>query len=186
MKPNRLSLLYHKVHNIKLKIAIFLLRCRGLQVGNNASVGKITCDWPNKLIIGDNCVIQDNIDFKIWHPYNDNSFVKLGNTVFIGHSCEFVCNTNITIGNNCLIASNTTFNDTGHEFSKKDIINKQPITSKSIVLEEDVWVGTSCVILQGVTIGKGAVIAAGSVVNKNIPPYEVWAGVPARFIKKRE
>ena len=72
-----------------------------------------------------------------------------------------------------MIASNTTFNDTGYEFSKKDIINKQPITSKSIVLEEDVWVGTSCVILQGVTIGKRAVKAAGLVINKDIPPYKV-------------
>ena len=89
-----------------------------------------------------------------------------------------------TIGNNCLIASKTTFNDTGHQYFAKANINKQPITTKAIILEEDVWIGTSCVILRGVTIGKGAVIGAGSVVNKSIPPYEVWAGVPVRLSKK--
>ena len=66
----------------------------------------------------------------------------------------------------------------------------QPFLDSGIVageyyLEDDVWIGTSCVILQGVTVGTGSVIAAGSVVNKSIPANEVWAGVPARFIKKR-
>ncbi|WP_369765681.1 DapH/DapD/GlmU-related protein [Flavobacterium sp. WC2429] len=186
MVPNRIALLHHKGHSIYRKIAFFVLRCRGLQVGKSSLIGKITCDWPNKLIIGHSCDIQDDVDFRIWHPYDDKCFIKLGDNVFIGHACEFVCNSSITIGNNCLIASKTTFNDTGHEFSRKENINRQPVTVKEIILKDDVWVGTSCVILQGVTIGKGAVIAAGSVVNKSIPEYEVWGGVPARFIKKRE
>jgi acetyltransferase-like isoleucine patch superfamily enzyme len=186
MQPNRIALLYHKARYLRLKTSLFLLKKRGMQVGKDSTLGKITCDWPNKLIVGDSCDIQDDVDFRIWHPFRDSCFITLGNTVFIGHSCEFVCNTSITIGNNCLIASKTTFNDTGHEFSRAFTINKQPITTKAIIVEDDVWIGTSCVILQGVTIGKGSVIAAGSVVNKSIPEYEVWAGVPARFIKKRD
>jgi acetyltransferase-like isoleucine patch superfamily enzyme len=186
MQPNKIALVHDKVRSIEIKVTTFLLRCRGMKVGKKVSIGKISCDWPNKLVVGDFCVIQDEVDFRIWHPFNDNCFVKLENTVFIGHSCEFVCSTSITIGSNCLIASKTTFNDTGHEYSKQSLINKQPITTKAIIVEDDVWIGTRCVILQGVTIGKGAVIGAGSVVNKSIPPYEVWAGVPARFIKKRE
>ncbi|HSN49376.1 MAG TPA: acyltransferase, partial [Flavobacterium sp.] len=99
--------------------------------------------------------------------------------------CEFVCSSKIVIGNDCFIASSTTVNDTGHEFAKHTKIKDQPITTAKITIEDDVWIGTSCVLLQGITIGKGSIIAAGSVVNKSIPEYEIWGGIPARFIKKR-
>lgn len=185
MKANKIGLMYHKLRLIKLKVSTLLLRCRGMQIGKNSSVEKITCNWPNNLIVGNFCDIQDDVYFRIGRPFQDSCRIKIADSVFIGHSCEFVCSTSITIGSNCLIASKTTFNDTGHEYSKQSLINLQPITTKEIIVEDDVWVGTSCAILQGVTIGKGSVIAAGSIVNRSIPPYEVWGGVPARFIKKR-
>ncbi|MFD2942089.1 acyltransferase [Flavobacterium notoginsengisoli] len=184
-KPNKIALIYNKVISIGHSVSFYLLKIRGLQGGEDSQVGSITCNWPNKLILGRECEIQDKVDFKIWHPFNDESYIKLGNKVFIGHACEFVCNDKIIIGNNCLIASRTTINNTGHEYKINANINLQPITSLPVILEDDVWIGTSCVILQGVTIGTGAVVAAGSVVNKSIPANEVWAGVPARFIKKR-
>ncbi|HRA72866.1 MAG TPA: acyltransferase [Flavobacterium sp.] len=184
-QPNKIALIYNKVFNFVNLISFFILKIRGLQGGKNSHIESIRCNWPNKLILGSNCEIQNEVDFRIWHPYNDSSFIKLGDNVFIGHACEFVCNERIIIGNNCLIASKTTFNNTGHEYKIGININLQAITSEEIILEDDVWIGTSCVILQGVTIGTGSVIAAGSVVNKSIPANEVWAGVPARFIKKR-
>lgn len=184
-QPNKIALLYDKVISFVHLTLMFFLKIRGLQGGKGSQIGCITCNWPNKLILGTECEIQDGVDFRIWQPFNDYSFIKLGDKVFIGHDCEFVCNEKIIIGNNCLIASKTTINNTGHEYKIDININLQPITSKAIILEDDVWIGTSCVILQGVTIGTGSVIAAGSVVNKSIPANEVWAGVPARFIKKR-
>jgi len=185
MYPTRISLIYNKLNKYSNLIRIFIFRMRGLQIQKSTRLGKISCEWPNNLIIGSNCDIQNNVDFRIGEPFNDNCNITIGDRVFIGRSCEFVCSKKIVIGNDCFIASNTTINDAGHEYSKHIEINKQPLTSKKIIIEEDVWIGTSCVILQGVTIGKGAVIGAGSVVNKTIPEYEVWAGVPARFIKKR-
>ena len=53
-----------------------------------------------------------------------------------------------------------------------------------ICIEDEVWIGTHVIVLPGVTIGKGAIIAAGSVVNKNVPAYEIWGGSPARFLQK--
>ena len=185
-QPTKIALTYNKVLHLVNKIFVISLKIRGLQAGKGTRIGKINCDWPNKINIGSHCEIQDEVDFRLWQPFNDGSYIKMGENVFIGHACEFVCNSKIIIGNNCLIASKCTLNDTGHEFNRDKNINLQPITSKEIIIEDDVWIGTSCVILQGVTIGQGSVIAAGSVVNKSIPSYEVWAGVPARFIKKRE
>jgi acetyltransferase-like isoleucine patch superfamily enzyme len=185
-QPTKIAIVYNKIKNFTNKMSLISLKIRGLQSGKGTRIGKIKCDWPHKIMLGNNCEIQDDVDFRLWQPFNDNSFIELGENVFIGHACEFVCNTKIKIGNNSLIASKCTINDTGHEYNSNTIIKLQPITSKEINIEDDVWIGTSCVILQGVTIGQGSVIAAGSVVNKSIPPYEIWAGVPARFIKKRE
>lgn len=54
---------------------------------------------------------------------------------------------------------------------------------KDVVVEEDVWIGCNVTLLSGVNIGRGAIIAAGAVVNKNVPPYSIVGGVPAKFIK---
>lgn len=60
------------------------------------------------------------------------------------------------------------------------------MVSEPIEIGDDVWIGTGVKILKGVKIGEGAVIGAGSVVTRDIPPYSVAVGVPARVIKKRE
>lgn len=184
-QPNKIALFDNKFRNSRNKLFLILFRVRGLTAGKEVQIGKIRINWPNKLVVGSYCEIQDDVDFRFWQPFDDSSYSTVGEKVFIGHGCEFVCNTKIVIGNNCLIASKCTINDTGHEFNRNSTINSQPITSEEIRIEDDVWIGTSSVILQGVTLGKGCIIAAGSVVNKSIPPYEIWGGVPARFIKLR-
>ena len=60
---------------------------------------------------------------------------------------------------------------------------EQGITAEGIIIEDDVWLGSGVVVLDGVRIGRGSVIAAGAVVNKDVPPHVVAAGVPARVIK---
>lgn len=62
--------------------------------------------------------------------------------------------------------------------SNKDALNNGPI-----VIEDEAWIGTDAIIMSGVTIGKGAMIAAGSVVTKDVPPYAIVGGVPARLIR---
>jgi acetyltransferase-like isoleucine patch superfamily enzyme len=158
----------------------------GMTIGKNATVGKVLCVWPNGVSIGEDSHIEDKVVFHVKRPYLIENRIEIGKKVFIGHGCEFNCNTTIKIGDNCLIASNTTFVDTGHHISRNANINEQGATIKPIVIEEDVWIGTHCVILQGVTIGKGSVIGACTLVNKSVPPYQIWGGTPARFIKNRE
>lgn len=92
----------------------------------------------------------------------------------------------ITIGDNVRIASHTIMIAANHNF---DDVNK-PITKQGlkyapIIIEDDVWIAARVNIMAGVTIGKGSVIGAGSVVTKDIPPYSIAVGVPARVVKKR-
>ena len=185
MNPTRIGILINKLIFYRKKWRVFVFKLRGLKIQDGSALGKISCDWHNKLFIGSNCELQDDIDFRIWQPFDKESFIKIGDRVFIGHGCEFVCNCRITIGNDCLIASNSTFVDVGHEYNKSSIIKSQACTVGEITVGDDVWIGTSCVILQGVTIGRGSIIGAGSVVNKSIPEYQIWAGSPARFLKYR-
>jgi len=64
-------------------------------------------------------------------------------------------------------------------------INQQGHTLKPIVIHDDVWIGGGAIILAGITIGQGAVVAAGAVVTKNVEPYTIVGGVPAKRIKER-
>lgn len=60
---------------------------------------------------------------------------------------------------------------------------KIPENDKDVIIEEDVWCGANVTILKGVTIGRGAIIAAGSVVTRDVPPYSIAGGIPARVLK---
>ena len=93
----------------------------------------------------------------------------------------------VEIGEGVRIASNVAINTADHNFENPNIfIYKQGYLCAPVVIEDDVWIGANCCINKGVTIGKGSVIGGGSVVTKNIPPYSVAVGVPAKVIKKRK
>ena len=66
-----------------------------------------------------------------------------------------------------------------------DVKEKRPGDDLGITIEDDVWVGSRAVILDGVTVGRGSIVAAGSIVTKSVPPYAVVAGCPARVIRLR-
>ena len=174
-----------KYGSFKTKLRILKFKVSGLKLGEKSVLGKIICDWPNGITIGNHCVIEDNIVLKITKPFVKENVIKIGNRVFIGCGTQFNCNTQIIIDDDCLIASNTTFVDTGHEITLGININEQPLTVAPIKLEKDVWIGTGCIILKGVTIGEGSIVGAGSLVNKSIPPNQIWAGTPAKFMRNR-
>ena len=110
-------------------------------------------------------------------------------SISIGNNTTVNRNTNIlaqvTIGSNVSIAPNVVIVGMNHVFSNlDDTIKSQGSTSKGIIIEDDVWIATNVSILDGITIGKGSVIAAGAVVNKDVPPYSVMAGLPAKVVKQ--
>lgn len=112
--------------------------------------------------------------------------VTIGDNIIINRNVLITARSSITIGNNVLIGSNVVLNDSNHQFADRETpINKQGHTAEPIVIEDDVWIASNAIILKGVHIGKGAVVAAGSVVTKDVAPYTVVAGVPAKIIKNR-
>ena len=185
MKQTSLTLLRTKISELRAKFRMIWYKSLGVRIGEGSKLGKIGCAWPGNLQIGKFCVIEDKVDFKVAHPFSETNYIQIGDKAFIGRCCEFHTGSKIIIGKDCLIASQNIFVGVGHDYAPEMPINVQPRNFGDIVLEDDVWIGTGCKILQGVVIGKGSIVGAGSVVNKSIPPYEIWAGVPARFIKKR-
>lgn len=92
----------------------------------------------------------------------------------------------LTIGNYVRIACHTVIVPANHIFDRMDIpIHRQGLTKEGILIEDDVWIGARVTILDGCRIGKGSVIGAGSVVTKNVDPYSVVYGVPAKTVRKR-
>lgn len=117
--------------------------------------------------------------------------ISIGDDVMIGARAMFIAAlSHITIGNKVMFAPNVTIRGGNHNTRvigkyMLDVRDKLPEDDQPVVIEDDVWVGTNVTILSGVTIGRGSIIAAGSVLTRNVRPYSVVAGVPAKFVKWR-
>jgi acetyltransferase-like isoleucine patch superfamily enzyme len=110
----------------------------------------------------------------------------IGDHSNIGPYCYVGCAGYIQIGKNVLMGPRVSLFAENHIFSDPErLIREQGVNRQGIIIEDDCWLGSGCIILDGVTIGHGSVVAAGSVVTESIPPLSVVAGVPAKVIKTR-
>ena len=92
----------------------------------------------------------------------------------------------IVIGNNVLIGPNVVIRSNNHDYQDIKVpIIKQGMTKGQIIIKDDVWISSNCVILPNCIIGKGAIVAAGAVVTKDVEPYAIVGGVPAKIIGMR-
>jgi len=109
----------------------------------------------------------------------------IGNNFHATRNLTVQCANKISIGNDVLVASNVFIIDYNHGLSpeSKSYLDN-PLETKSVIIEDGVWIGNNVIILPGTIIGEKAIIAAGSVVTKSIPPYAIAAGNPAKVIKK--
>ena len=175
----------HKLTFVK-KLRTFYCKILGMQIGKNTYVPNSTfVTWPHQVKLGNSCRLEHHIYFHFDGVYSKGPKIIIGNHVFLGNGIEFNINHKVTIGNDCLIAAGCRFVDHNHGIKGTGPIKGQKSVGSEIFLDADVWLGCNVVVLKGVTIGKGAVVAAGAVVTKNIPAYEIWAGVPAKKIGGR-
>ena len=182
-------LIFH-FHSIVNKLFFFfrriIYRFNGMKIGSGTIIGSFKATWPNTIAIGADCVLEKRIYFKCDRPYYHGISITIGNNVFIGMNCEFNIKSKIEIGSYSLIASGCKFVDHDHGVKKEIFMGLQEGSVIPIHIGKDVWLGYNVVVLKGVIIGEGAVVAAGSVVTKNIPPYEIWGGVPAKKMGERK
>lgn len=127
------------------------------------------------------------------HPIEKqhNDCILFGKNVQINDYVHIASGKSVTLGDNVLIASKVYISDINHGSYKgavQDSPNSAPdsraLSADPIIIGSNVWIGESCCILPGVKIGEGAVIGAMSVVTKDIPPYCIAVGSPAKVIKK--
>ena len=149
---------------------------------------------------------------KMWAPIYKSAMKHCGRNVYIRPTCSDIKGLwNLSVGDDSSIPKGSTIycteapvtigkkvvfgpkptiisGDHRYQIAGKYILDnteKQEGDDLPIVIQDDVWCGANVTILKGVTIGYGAIIAAGSIVTKNVPPCEIWGGVPAKFIKPR-
>lgn len=138
----------------------------------------------SRIQIGNHVNIEKGIDFLIYQ----GGQIEIGDNTYIGsYSCIHSNLANLKIGRDCSIASHCSIYNSNHSFgdANKTIKEQGWVSKGGIVIEDNCWLGTGVKVLDGVTIGRGSVIGAGAVVTKDIPPYSIAVGVPAKVIDKR-
>jgi acetyltransferase-like isoleucine patch superfamily enzyme len=140
---------------------------------------------PKGISLGDNTYVMHG---SVLHVYNfrdlPHAFIRVGKDSLIGEYNVLRGQGGITIGDRVYTSPLVQLLAVNHVFSNPNVpMVEQGITAEGIVLEDDVWVGAGAIVTDGVTVGRGAVIAAGAVVTKDVPPYTVVGGVPARVIQ---
>ena len=147
-----------------------------------AGTGKIVLS--DQVYIGRHVEIGTEGEIKIGRNSSIQDRNILLGDVEIGSFCTFAANIYISSGNHQYKMYPNRYIKLQDEIVSKnlELIKKH---SKKVTIEDDCWIGYGVIILQGVKVGKGSIIGANSVVNKDIPPYSIVAGAPARIIKKR-
>jgi len=167
------------------KLRVFYLKRRLKQVGDRPQIGVgVQFIGPRNIVIGD--------DFSCWSNCTiaacDDGILEIGNSVKLNRQVYLnACvGGRIVLGNDVLVGPNVVLRASDHIIENSDkLISQQGSAGGEIIIEDDVWLASNVVVVSGVRVGKGSVAAAGAVVTRDVQPYTVVGGVPAKFLKNR-
>jgi acetyltransferase-like isoleucine patch superfamily enzyme len=151
-----------------------------LAIGGTASIGN---NFKINNTISSNPIGRSH---KCVFAIGPKGLLTIGNNVGMSFTA-ISCQKEITIHNNVMIGGGTCIYDSDFHPLNATLRNsnqRDTIMVAAVIIEENVFVGTNSTVLKGVTIGRNSIIGACSVVTKDVPPNEIWAGNPAKFIKK--
>ncbi|WP_229236219.1 DapH/DapD/GlmU-related protein [Emticicia sp. TH156] len=109
--------------------------------------------------------------------------ISLGKNVFINHACSFLDMGGIIIEDEVMLGPRVNLTSENHPLKPND---RKAVIPGPIVIKRNAWIGAGATILPGITVGENAVVAAGAIVNRDVPPHTVVAGIPAKIIKTIE
>jgi acetyltransferase-like isoleucine patch superfamily enzyme len=151
----------------------------GVHIGDGA---RLVCAPGGSITLGAGTIIQP----RAYLDTGKGGHIKLGANNSVNPYCVIYGHGGLSTGAFVRIAAQTVIIPANHIFDDPSVpITRQGLSKQGITIGDDVWIGASCQILDGVTIGNGAVIAAGSVVNRPVESFTVVGGVPARLLKRR-
>lgn len=167
-----------------------LNHCNNISAGKTLFIGDNVCINAlsrNGMKIGNNVSILRNTIIECTGVIRDlGEGLEIGNNVGIAQNCFIQVRGKVSIGNDVILGPNVMIFSENHNFDDITIpIVQQGETRLPVTIENNVWLGARSVILGGVTVGEGSIVAAGAVVNKDVPPFSIVAGVPAKLIKSR-
>ena len=168
-----------KIRNIYIKINNYMYKKIKKLPKDLKIINKVFIDNPN-ITLGRNVVLYPGV--QIW----GDGEIEIGDNSQIGKDTIIFSKKKIIIGNNVSIAGQCYIIDCDHSVKKLDLIKNQPLLTKEILIEEDVWIGAGTKILKGSKIKTGAVIGAMSLVKGNIEEYSINVGIPCKKIAIRE
>jgi len=168
----RSSGFFFKFYNRQLKLS------RGARIDPRAFIAR-----GGPVEIGEDCIIRAG---SMLLPSGGN--IKIGARTSLNQYVVMNGMGGIRIGNDVMVASFCSMYASNHNFERIDVpIRSQGVSSKGgIVIEDDVWLATHSVVLDGVTIGHGSIVAAGAVVHRDVEPYSIVGGIPAKIIGNRK
>lgn len=172
-----------RIKNILNRFIIFFKSKKGVTINANCKINITAQLQPGflngragEIIIDEHCELSIGAVIKAY-----GGQVKLHKNVFIGEYVIIYGHGGVEIGDNTLIAMHTCIISANHTIpDQKTLIRSQPDILLPVKIGCDVWIGAGVKILGGVTIGDGCVVGAGAVVTKDLPPYAIVTGVPAK------
>ena len=166
---------------------------KGVTVGRNVSIrGRVKIYGKGHLILADDITINSHVRYNAIGGQSGCTFnMRDGAEIIIGRgtgisNTAFCAWSKIELGEDVYIGGDCRIYDTDfHSLHKEDRVDwpDMHIKTKPIHIQDGAWLGASVIVLKGVTIGANSVVGAGAVVTKDIPPNQVWAGNPARFLR---